>query len=195
MNSENKNTKAEALRRFITAPAFAGALSFLCLCRECFRPVSGMGGGAGGGRERNNMKNKTILMTLGLTVTLALPVAVLCAQEKAPSGPRGPRPPIQDRVQAGPGGPRPDAPDLGQGGQGGQGQRPPPPLIAALDVNHDGVIDADEIANAPAALKKLDKNGDGKLTEDELRPPRPEGGPERGGPDGGQNPPGRPQND
>lgn len=82
MNSENKNTKAEALRRFITAPAFAGALSFLCLCRECFRPVSGMGGGSRGRTRKNNMKNKTILMTLGLTVTLALPVAVLCAQEK-----------------------------------------------------------------------------------------------------------------
>lgn len=67
-----------------------------------------------------------------------------------------------------------------------------PPLIAALDANHDGVIDADEIANAPAALKKLDKNGDGKLTMDELRPPRPEGGPDRGGPERGG--PDRPQN-
>ncbi|HXT12286.1 MAG TPA: EF-hand domain-containing protein [Candidatus Angelobacter sp.] len=54
------------------------------------------------------------------------------------------------------------------------GHRPPPsPLMHALDANHDGVIDADEIANASAALKTLDKNGDGKLTQDELRPPRP----------------------
>lgn len=76
--------------------------------------------------------------------------------------------------------------------QGGpDGQRPPlPPLIAALDANHDGVIDAAEIDNAPAALRTLDKNGDGKLTQDEIRPPRP------GGPDGqrpnfrnGQRPP------
>lgn len=52
---------------------------------------------------------------------------------------------------------------------------PPPPLIAALDANHDGVIDEAEIANASAALKTLDKNGDGKLTREELRPPRPEG--------------------
>jgi hypothetical protein len=52
-----------------------------------------------------------------------------------------------------------------------RGHRPPPPVIVALDANHDGVIDADEIANASAALKTLDKNGDGKLTQDELRPP------------------------
>ena len=36
----------------------------------------------------------------------------------------------------------------------------------ALDANHDGVISADEIANAPAVLKTLDKNGDGQLTFD-----------------------------
>jgi hypothetical protein len=57
---------------------------------------------------------------------------------------------------------------------GHDGHRPPrPPLIAALDANGDGVIDAAEIANAPAALLKLDKNGDGKLTPDEYRPHRP----------------------
>ncbi|MCX6893131.1 MAG: hypothetical protein NTX51_16665 [Verrucomicrobia bacterium] len=45
-----------------------------------------------------------------------------------------------------------------------------------MDANSDGVIDADELANAPAALKTLDKNGDGQLTADEFLPPR------RGGP-------------
>jgi hypothetical protein len=76
-----------------------------------------------------------------------------------------------------------------QEGPGGDGQRPVPPLIAALDANHDGVIDEQEIANAPAALKTLDKNGDGKLTADEIHPPRPEGqgqGARRGGQQGGQ---------
>ena len=57
---------------------------------------------------------------------------------------------------------------------GGKGHRPPPsPIVTALDLNHDGTIDADEIAKAAASLKTLDKNGDGKLTKDEFRPPRP----------------------
>ncbi|MGC3990560.1 MAG: hypothetical protein QM796_12940 [Chthoniobacteraceae bacterium] len=60
---------------------------------------------------------------------------------------------------------------------------PPSPLVMALDVNKDGVIDATEIANAAAELKTLDKNGDGQLTPDEFGPPhRGFGGP--GGPDG-----------
>jgi hypothetical protein len=60
----------------------------------------------------------------------------------------------------------------GQGQRRGGGN----PIIAALDANHDGEIDASEINNAPAALRKLDKNGDGKLTRDELRPANRNGG-------------------
>jgi hypothetical protein len=68
---------------------------------------------------------------------------------------------------------------------GPDGKRPPPPpIIAALDANGDGIIDAQEIANAPAALLKLDKNGDGKLTPDEYRPHRPLPG-DGGGPGNG----------
>jgi hypothetical protein len=40
-------------------------------------------------------------------------------------------------------------------------------LIAALDRNHDGVIDEEEIQLAPLSLKKLDLNLDGILTSDE----------------------------
>jgi hypothetical protein len=59
-------------------------------------------------------------------------------------------------------------------GPGPRGHHPPPlPLVMALDINHDGVISADEIANASAALKTLDKNGDGQLAADEYLPPRP----------------------
>ncbi len=51
-----------------------------------------------------------------------------------------------------------------------EGRRPVMPVQAALDTDTDGVISSAEIAQAPAALRKLDKNGDGKLTEDEVRP-------------------------
>ena len=54
-------------------------------------------------------------------------------------------------------------------------KRPASPLITALDVNGDGVIDEKEIAGSSEALKKLDKNGDGKITRDEAHPARPEG--------------------
>jgi len=61
------------------------------------------------------------------------------------------------------------------GGPGGRGgHRPPPlPIVTALDTNHDGIIDSNEIANASAELLTLDKNGDGKLTPDEYLPPLP----------------------
>ncbi len=58
-----------------------------------------------------------------------------------------------------------------RGNAQGQAQRPPlPPVLAAVDVNQDGVLSADEIAAAPAALMTLDANQDGVLTRDELRP-------------------------
>jgi Ca2+-binding EF-hand superfamily protein len=57
--------------------------------------------------------------------------------------------------------------------EGPDGKRPVPPIVAALDNNGDGIIDANEIANASASLLKLDKNGDGKLTPNEYRPHPP----------------------
>ncbi len=57
---------------------------------------------------------------------------------------------------------------LAQEGQpGGMSFMRMSPILNGIDVNHDGVITADELANAPAQLRKLDKNGDGKLTQDE----------------------------
>ena len=72
----------------------------------------------------------------------------------------------------GPGGPG------GAGGFGGPGGPPSGPasflrmfpVMAALDADGNGEISAEEIKAAPDALKKLDKNKDGKLTEAELRP-------------------------
>jgi EF hand len=46
------------------------------------------------------------------------------------------------------------------------------PVLATLDADHDGVISASEIENSSSALRKLDRNGDGSLTPDELIPDR-----------------------
>jgi EF hand len=73
--------------------------------------------------------------------------------------------------------------DNNQNGPPMRGRRPPAPaIVRALDANHDGIIESNEIANASAELKTLDKNGDGKLTPDEFMGPRPfrRGGPGRG---------------
>jgi collagen type III alpha len=129
-----------------------------------------------------------------------------------PPGERGFRP----DGERGPGGP-PDGPrgfggprdgERGFGGPGGPGGRFMSPIMQALDANADGVIDEAEIDGAVIALKKLDKNGDRRLTQDELRPagfgggpggpgfggPRPEGERGFGGPrpEGGPGGPGRP---
>lgn len=102
-------------------------------------------------------------------LTLAL-VAVLGAFALAANA-QDNNQPGEGRQQRGPG--------MGQGGQ-----RPPlPAVVRALDANHDGVIDATEIDNASAALKSLDKDGDGKLTMQEAMGPRPQ---MAGGRPGGQ---------
>src|ERR1017187_9790412 len=119
------------------------------------------------------MKIKTMLAMLALGATV---LGVGCSSDRNCC-----RPPLPAGQAGGSGCPR----------MSGQHPPPPSPLMQALDVNHDGVIDADEIANAPAALKTLDKNGDGKLTPDELCPARL---PRKGGPpeSGNDKPPGPP---
>ncbi|HTI70868.1 MAG TPA: EF-hand domain-containing protein [Candidatus Limnocylindria bacterium] len=125
------------------------------------------------------MKSKVLILTLALGASACF----LTAQDGNPR-PEGDRPPHREGGSGG---------ERGPGGPGKMGsQRPPNPVIEALDLNHDGVIDADEIAQASASLKKLDKNGDGKLTPDELRPPRPAGPGGPGGP-GGPDGQGRPE--
>lgn len=64
-------------------------------------------------------------------------------------------------------------------------QKFPPPIAVAFDADSNGVLSAEEIAQAPSQLLKLDKNRDGQLGAEELCP----GGFGRGGqgcPWGGQ---------
>jgi Ca2+-binding EF-hand superfamily protein len=67
----------------------------------------------------------------------------------------------------------------------GAGQRPKDPLMSEIDTDGDGTLSATEIDNAATALKTLDTNSDGILSQDEIRPKRGPGGP--GGPGGSDN--------
>lgn len=131
---------------------------------------------------------KTRIKTVIVVLALSAPVWVTCAQEDG--GPPPGEPPLRREGLRGftlPGGPDVQPPHRSRGGTAHfdrQGQRPPPPLVGALDANGDGVIDDVEIANASVALKRLDRNGDGKLTMEELRPPHTGGMGEPAGPVG-----------
>ena len=64
-----------------------------------------------------------------------------------------------------------DCPLGGQGrGRGACANGQKPVLLALLDTDKDGVLGSAEINGAPAALKALDKNSDGQVTADEIRP-------------------------
>jgi len=67
---------------------------------------------------------------------------------------------------------------------------PPPPFFMVLDADQDKELSAEEIAAASEILAKMDKNGDGKITLDEVRRPDGEGGRPKGpgGPPPGDRP-------
>ena len=75
------------------------------------------------------------------------------------------------------GGPPPDA--GGPPPDGPPGFPGPPPIITALDTDHDGTLSTEELDKAAASLRTLDRNGDGALSPDEYRPA---GRPARPGP-------------
>lgn len=93
-----------------------------------------------------------------------------------------------------PGGGRSGPGQQGGRGQGGPGGRRPgmggqqPPWVAIFDTDKDGELSETEIKNAAASLLKLDRNKDGKIGGDELRPAGGPGGPagmgQRGAPAG-----------
>lgn len=66
---------------------------------------------------------------------------------------------------------------LATGGVLAQAPRERPRVVLlALDLDHDGQLSAQEIANASQSLLALDRNNDGELTADELEAPRPNSG-------------------
>jgi Ca2+-binding EF-hand superfamily protein len=67
----------------------------------------------------------------------------------------------------------PPAPPMRRGGGPGGGRGgfgPFDPAAGALDTDRNGEISAEEIGSAATSLKSLDKNGDGTISEDEVRP-------------------------
>jgi hypothetical protein len=103
---------------------------------------------------------KTTLACMALLAFGAF-TAVTLAQPPEGGPPDGPPPGHRDGPQR----------DRLHGSQ--DGPPPLPPLMKALDADGDRTISAEEIAGASEALKTLDKNDDGKLDAEEIRPPHP----------------------
>ncbi len=123
------------------------------------------------------------MMVFAVAMTMCLAATVMA---QPPGGQRGGERGGPGGERGGPGGQRGGG-ERGQRGGGDMGRMMQMmPVLAALDADKDGVISKSEINNAAAALRKLDKNGDGELDAEEMRPTRSEGGRSRGGaPDGG----------
>ena len=110
-------------------------------------------------------------------------------EEPAPAKPTSETPPVEKPADPRPADPGPGRPSGFPGGGGfpggpGEFQFPLDPISQALDTNGDRELSAEEIAQAPELLPKLDKNKEGKLTSDEVIPSFGFGGRGFGGPGG-----------
>jgi Ca2+-binding EF-hand superfamily protein len=123
--------------------------------------------------------------TLAMCMLMAAPAAAQRAgdDEERPRGRRGADTQSDDedmpeRDRGGRFGDRGGEGGRGDGGRGGFFRRPNP-IFQALDADGDDIISSAELRKAVAALKKLDADGDGSITLEEVSP---QGGP--GGPGG-----------
>ena len=101
-------------------------------------------------------------MRIAFTITLGLFLSLAPAQAQDDRGP--------DRVGQQPG--------FGRGPGGG---RFPQPNVGftAIDTNRNLILESEEIDAAPKSLAKLDKDGDGQITSDEVRMSMPQRRPRR----------------
>lgn len=60
-------------------------------------------------------------------------------------------------------------------GNDGRFGPPPNPILQILDKDRDGEVSAAELDNAESSIRELDRDGDGTLSREELRPPHPPG--------------------
>ena len=131
-------------------------------------------------------KRRWLVLLVGV-IALGMVAHVIIAAENEGRGEGRGRGPRAGRGR--PDGEKPEGRPEGKPGEGQEGRgkpggergrrpmfhRPISPLMAALDANKDGMLDAEEIKNASAALAKL-ANEKGVITREQLRPKRPEGG-------------------
>jgi Ca2+-binding EF-hand superfamily protein len=136
-----------------------------------------------------------MLRHLGFCCTVLLWASIAVAQPDRPAGeqpPPGGERNQDNREDRDPGDRGP--PDRGPGDRGpsdrgpggrdfGRGFTPPNPLFDVIDADRDGTITPQELEKAVAALKTLDRNGDGSISREEARPQFGRGG--FGGPGGG----------
>ena len=107
---------------------------------------------------------KIKLQMVATLVAIAFPMMASGQEEGKAAGrrPNMQRPGAGPESGGGPGGP---------GFPGGpMGMMQMMPLMKVLDTDHDGTLSASEIANASKALVQLDKNGDGIISSEEMRP-------------------------
>ncbi len=100
------------------------------------------------------------LQMIATMVAIAFPMMASAQEEGRPAGRR----PGMQRPGSGAEGGGPGFPG------GPMGMMQMMPLMKVLDTDQDGTLSASEIANASKALVQLDKNGDGIISSEEMRP-------------------------
>jgi Ca2+-binding EF-hand superfamily protein len=143
------------------------------------RGEGGEGGRGGEGQQAGNNVEETVSMLMtfdengdGKLSRSELPERFQGIFDRADENKDGFLTPDEIRKTLAAQSPPPDSPRQGgRGGpDGGRGEMNfirMDPVLAAIDTNGDGVLSAEEIKNAPGAIRKLDSNADGKVSREE----------------------------